>query len=126
MADTQTLPKLKQPKFHQIKSIDPNTKRRNLIVKVIEVNPVEGKTFAEVVIGDESGLVTTRLQQDQLPMAKVGEFLRLQNVRVAMFQGHIRLEVDKWAKLAPHEKQDFTVDASMDVSKTEFELMTSK
>eukprot|EP00397_Hematodinium_sp_SG-2012_P024567 GEMP01025594.1.p1 GENE.GEMP01025594.1~~GEMP01025594.1.p1 ORF type:complete len:127 (+),score=30.18 GEMP01025594.1:59-439(+) len=123
MSDQKWEPKVKQPTWHKIKSVDPNTKRRNLIVKVMEVNPVEGKSFVEVVIGDDSAILTARFLEEQIPLAKVGEFIRMQNARVSMYQGHIRVECDKWSKLASHEKQDWAVNEKEDISKVEFELV---
>jgi len=114
--------KVKKPTWHKVKSIDPNTKRRNLIVKVKSVNPVEGKTFSEVVVGDDTGLVTARLYEEQIGLAKVGAFLRMQNCRVNMFQNHIRVECDKWAKMAEFESQDWTLNEKNDVSSVEYEL----
>jgi len=119
-------PKVRKPTWHKIQSIDPDSKRRNLIAKVHEVKDVEDKEFKEVVVGDESGIVTARFLRDQLQFAKVGKSLRLQNARVAMFQGHIRVECDKWAKLADYEEQTFTVNTKNDISATEFELVSAK
>jgi len=116
-------PKVRKPSWHKVKDIEPNSKRRNLIVKVVEIKDVEDKTFKEVVVGDDTGVVTARFLEDQLSFAKVGKSLRMQNARVAMFQGHIRVECDKWAKLADHEGQTFTVDIKNDISSTEFELV---
>jgi len=117
--------KIKTPTWHKVKSMDPNTKRRNLIVKVKEVKAIDGKTFAEVVVGDESGIVTCRFYEDQLPLAKPGKTLRLQNAAVNMFQGHIRVVCDKWAKLAPHADLKGDIDTSNDISNTEYELISS-
>jgi len=114
--------KTSKPTWHKVDSVEPNKKRRNLIVKVQEVNNVEDKDFKEVVIGDETGVVTSRFLRDQLQFAKVGKSLRLQNARVAMFQGHLRVEVDKWGKLAEYDPQTFTVNTKNNVSSTEYEL----
>jgi len=92
-------------------------------VKVVKVIDVEDKSFKEVVVGDESGVVTARFLEDQLSLAKPGKSLRMQNARVAMFQGHIRMESDKWAKLAEYEEQSFTPDTKNDISETEYQLM---
>jgi len=116
-------PKVRKPTWQKVESVDPNAKRRNLIVKVVEVKDIEDKAFKEVVVGDESGVITCRFLEDQLAFAKVGKSLRLQNARIAMFQGHIRVECDKWSKLADHEEQTFTVNTKNDVSATEFELV---
>jgi len=125
MAD-KYVPKFTKPTWHKVSSVDPNVKRRNLIVKVTEVKDVEDKDFKEVAVGDDTGVVTCRFLQDQLKYAKVGSSLRLQNARVGMFQGHLRVECDKWAKLDNHEAQTFTVNTKNDVSSTEFELVTAK
>jgi len=117
--------KMRKPKWHKIEEINPNIKRRNLIVKVVAVNDVEDQAFKEVVVGDETGIITARFHPDQLSHAKPGNWLRMQNSRISMFKGHIRMEVDKWGKLDTHEKQDWEVNKSNDVSSTEFELVSS-
>lgn len=114
--------KLRKPTWHKVNSIKPDIKRRNLIVKVVSVNNVDEQTFKEVVVGDESGVVTARFLEEQLKFAKAGNSLRLQNARVGMFRGHIRVECDKWSKLDDHEKQTWSPDTSNDVSATEYEL----
>jgi len=119
-------PKTRKPTWHKVDSVDPNAKRRNLIVKVTEVKNVEDKDFKEVVVADETGCLTSRFLRDQLQFAKVGKTLRLQNARVGMFQGHIRVEVDKWGKLAEYEQQSWAANTKNDISATEFELVPSK
>jgi len=118
-------PKVRKPTWHKVESVDPNTKRRNLITKVVEVRNVEDKTFKEVVVGDDTGVVTARFLEDQLKFCKVGASLRLQNCRVSMFQGHIRVECDKWSKLDTHEAQSWQVNKDLDISSTEFELVAN-
>lgn len=126
MADgKQWEPKMRKPKWQKIDEINPNIKRRNLIVKVVAVNDVDEQAFKEVVVGDDTGIITSRFHPDQLSHAKIGNWLRMQNARIGMFKGHIRVEVDKWGKLADHEKQDWEVNKSHDVSSTEFELVSS-
>jgi len=120
MANDQT--KLRKPTWHKVSSIKPDIKRRNLIVKVVKVNNVEDQSFKEVIVGDESGVVTARFLEGQLSFAKQGNSLRLQNARVGMFKGHIRVECDKWSKLDTHEKQTWDPLMSNDVSGTEYEL----
>jgi len=118
-------PKVRKPTWHKVDSVDPNTKRRNLITKVVAVKDVEDKTFKEVVVGDDTGIVTARFLEDQLQFCKVGNSLRLQNCRVSMFQGHIRVECDKWSKLDNHEPQSWQVNKNNDISSTEFELVSN-
>jgi len=115
--------KLRKPTFHKVSSVDPNTKRRNLIVEVVEVKNVEDKTFKEVVVGDDSGVLTARFMEDQLSYAKIGNTLRMQNCRVGVFQSHLRVECDKWSKLDNHEKQEWKTNTKNDVSATEYELV---
>lgn len=125
MAD-KYVPKYSKPTWHKVSSVNPNIKRRNLIVKVTDVKDVEDKDFKEVTVGDETGTVTCRFLVEQLKFAKVGNSLRLQNARVGMFQGHLRVECDKWSKLDNHEAQTFEVNTKNDVSGTEYELVGGK
>jgi len=117
---------LKVPKFNKVKNINPNTKRVNLIVKVLSVTKVADKTFAEAVVGDDTAVVTARVNEDQIPVAKVGCYIRMQNAFVTMYMNHLRVTCDKWAAFEVHDKQTWEVNDKEDISKVEYELVTKK
>lgn len=60
----------------------------------------------------------------QIDVAKPGNTIILRNARVEMFNGFMRLSVDRWGtvKLAP-EPARFEVNTANDLSATEYELV---
>jgi len=119
---------LKKPKFKKVKSITPDAKGVNVIVKVVKAPvKVEGSdNLQECVVGDDTATITISLRSDvQAAACKVGSAIRLQNVHVRMVKGFIRLVVDKWSacKAADAASVDFeAVSDAKDMSATEYEL----
>jgi adenosine kinase len=118
---------LKKPRFTKVDKITPDMRGLNLIVKVVKVSEVS-EGLSEAVCGDDKGIVTFRLRGEQAKVCTVGTTLRVQNARVNMFGGFIRVEVDKWGKLAPASedtpggKPEFEVSEANDISSVEYEL----
>eukprot|EP00932_Pfiesteria_piscicida_P003177 SRR837773.1309.p1 GENE.SRR837773.1309~~SRR837773.1309.p1 ORF type:complete len:373 (-),score=171.27 SRR837773.1309:63-1181(-) len=114
---------LKVPKFGKVEGIQPAAKGVNVYAKVQQAPEKVGDDLHEVVVGDESGLVTLRVPQDRIDVCKVGTSLRIQNAHVAMVKGFIRLVVDKWAALKPAEAANEVKEVgTKDVSALEYEL----
>jgi len=107
---------LKKPVFSKVAEIDPNARGLNLVLKCTQVQGCEAK------IVDETGVVNLRLKNDQ--KCQVGDTLILRNARVSMFEGRLRLEIDKWGKMGIAEfPANFHVKSSFDVSAVEYELV---
>jgi fructose-1-phosphate kinase PfkB-like protein len=118
---------LQKPKFTRVAKLNPESKGINLIVKVVKEAGVSGQ-FTEIVCGDSTGVAIFSLQEAQKSIFKVGETVRVQNARVQMVKGFIRISIDKWAVAAvatedgPGGKPEFEVKTETDISATEFEL----
>eukprot|EP00928_Gymnodinium_smaydae_P044967 TRINITY_DN30014_c0_g1_i1.p1 TRINITY_DN30014_c0_g1~~TRINITY_DN30014_c0_g1_i1.p1 ORF type:complete len:610 (-),score=142.38 TRINITY_DN30014_c0_g1_i1:98-1831(-) len=123
---------LTKPQWSTVADVKPDTEGGiNLMLKSVSVEELkpEGNNSnmprtGEVVAGDASGIVTLRLRdEEQAECCKLaGTSLRLQNARVNMINGKIRLAVDKWAVLKKADAQlDFEVNLSNDISATEYE-----
>lgn len=119
---------LTKPKFVKVSDIEPEQKGINVMVKCVSAPAVvEGDDdFKEVVLGDDTGIVTARVNASaasQLSACTPGASLRVQNSSVKMIKGFIRLNIDKWAVLkATDDTLDFEALSSKDVSATEYEL----
>jgi len=119
---------LKKPRFVKVKTINPESKGVNLIVKCVkEPVAVEGRdNLKEAVCGDDTGVVTISLRSDSpSAVCQVGDSIRVQNAHVRMVKGFIRLAVDKWSafKVVDAAAIDFeAVDEKKDVSAVEYEL----
>ena len=109
---------LRKPTFLKVAEIDPNARGVNLVAKCMSVSdPVNG--VFEVVLGDDTGIVTLRSTEQ----CKPGSTLVLRNSRVSMFRGRLRLEIDKWGKLASADSASFSVNCAKDISAVEYELV---
>jgi len=118
--------KLRAPKWTKVAKIQPEAKGLNLMLKCVKCEAKEtdkGKSW-EAVLGDDTGVVTFNLRDEGLAgLCKAGNSLRVQNARVLMAGGHIRVIIDKWALMkAADAPCDFEVKSDKDVSATEYEL----
>jgi len=117
--------RLKKPNFGVVSKVVPEAKNVNLMVKCVKCNPVEGNSkLWEAVCGDETGTVTISVQsKEQAELCKPGASLRVQNAKVIMVKGYIRVAIDKWAVIKTADKPlEFNVNSALDISATEYEL----
>eukprot|EP00931_Biecheleriopsis_adriatica_P106828 TRINITY_DN81204_c0_g1_i1.p1 TRINITY_DN81204_c0_g1~~TRINITY_DN81204_c0_g1_i1.p1 ORF type:complete len:473 (+),score=117.48 TRINITY_DN81204_c0_g1_i1:37-1455(+) len=116
--------KLRKPKWTKVERIEPDSRGVNVFVKVVKSTPVAEVTgLSEVVVGDASAVVTLRARGEQVALCQPGCLLRIQNARVAMVKGYIRLEVNKWGVLkpAPEDHEDIEPKVGKDISAVEYE-----
>lgn len=114
---------LKKPKWGSVEKIHPEMKGINLKLKCVSCKKNEGTETWDAVVGDESGVVTLHLQNEKLAsLCKEGAALRLQNAKVVMMKGFVRVVVDKWAVLKVADDVSFEPNTKKDVSATEYEL----
>eukprot|EP00435_Cladocopium_sp_Y103_P056992 s280_g19.t1 len=116
---------LKKPRFIKVSAIKPEEKGLNLQLKVVKLpEVVEGEKQHEVICGDDTGTVTLNLTPSQLLPCEAGQYIRVQNAKVRMKSGYIRIEVDKWGKVSSAETPEATFDVNLknDVSAIEYEL----
>jgi len=113
----------KKPKFKKVKTIEPELKGLNLLLRCVKCDKVDDTTW-DAVLGDDTGVVTFSLKsQDLADLCKPGASLRVQNAKVVMLKGFIRVVIDMWAVMkAADEPIDAAPLESNDVSATEFEL----
>lgn len=60
---------------------------------------------------------------DQLDVLKPGETVEIRNGKIEMFQGFMRLEVDKWGKIVPSSTPLAEVNSAKNMSSVEYELV---
>uniref|UniRef100_A0A0G4GFD3 Single-stranded DNA binding protein Ssb-like OB fold domain-containing protein n=1 Tax=Chromera velia CCMP2878 TaxID=1169474 RepID=A0A0G4GFD3_9ALVE len=122
---------LRKPVFGKVKDLETGSRGVNLKVKVVstemklerEKNGTKLR-IGEAIAGDDTGIVTLTLRNEQIDVCAVGAPIVIRNGKVEMFKGHIRLEVDKWGKIvASEEALEFEVNKENDVSATEYELV---
>merc|ERR1712183_440641 len=113
----------KKPKFKKVKTIQPEAKGLNLLLKCVKCDKVDDTTW-EAVLGDDTGVVTFNLKsQDLADVCKAGASVRVQNAKVIMMKGFIRVVIDKWTVMkAADEPVEAAALESNDISATEYEL----
>jgi len=121
---------MRKPRFTKIEKIRPEQRGVNVMVKVVKVTDVQ-EGLSEAVLGDDTGTVTCRVRDEHKSVCKEGAMLRVQNAKIVMFKGFVRVEVDKWAVMkpaaedSPGGKPEFEVKTSNDLSAVEYELAES-
>merc|ERR1712203_843481 len=110
--------KLRKPKFGKVGSIEPDAQNLNLMLKAVKCDETEAGKAWEAVLGDGTGVVAFSLRSaEHAALCKPGSSVRVQNARVLMIKGHIRVIVDKWAVLlAADEPADFEAKTDKDIS----------
>ena len=126
---------LKKPTFITTKDLNPGT-RVNMHLKVNSVNITrERKRYegtlnrqADCVVGDEHNCCSLIAKDEQLDIIKEGAFITIRNAHANVVKEHMRLEVDRWAKVevckdkSNHPK---SVNTSKNLSDIEYELVPS-
>mmetsp|Transcript_23140 Transcript_23140/g.40806 ORF Transcript_23140/g.40806 Transcript_23140/m.40806 type:complete len:127 (+) Transcript_23140:53-433(+) len=122
-----------QATFVKVANIKPDSSQLNTIVKVVSSEirlqclGQPGRNFADVVVGDETGIVVLRAQGDYAQLCIPGAALVVRGARVEMFEGRIRLELGRWSRLSPIEASAaafLTPNTARDISATDFALMS--
>eukprot|EP00658_Telonema_sp_P-2_P028444 TRINITY_DN21790_c0_g1_i1.p1 TRINITY_DN21790_c0_g1~~TRINITY_DN21790_c0_g1_i1.p1 ORF type:complete len:158 (+),score=42.22 TRINITY_DN21790_c0_g1_i1:190-663(+) len=96
---------------------------RRLVVLVFRVMVVaecvrpDGSRFrvAEAVVGDETGVITLSATNDQIELLIPGQALLLQDFKISLFKGCMRLGVDEWGSMELFSKKLFDRDPPMAV-----------
>ena len=112
----------------KIKDLTPNSKQVNILAKVVTVGEPkevmgkygESKRVAEAVIGDESGLVTMSLWNDQIGKIAKDQIIFVDNGYVSLVRGHMRLNVGRYGNMNPSQEAVPSVNNSVDMSAQEF------
>jgi len=125
---------LKKPKFIKVEQVNPDSRGVNCILKCVSCKETEGGDgnpsglrIWEAVCGDETGVITLSMRDEKLAaVCKPGASVRMQNSKVVMVKGYIRLNIDKWACLKPADS-DLDCEPKMknDLSATEYELTSA-
>jgi len=119
---------LQKPSFGKVEDVKPEAKNLNFMLKCVKCTEVEGLKIWEAVCGDETGVVTLSVQTKELAdLCTAGASLRIQNAKVIMVKGLIRVAIDKWAVMkAADTPLEFEPKLSNDVSATEYELVVGQ
>ena len=108
--------------------------RINMHLRVVSVKIIrERKRYdggnmnrvAECIVGDQHGCVKMMAFDEQLDIVKEGHAITIRNANANVVKEHVRIEVDRWAKVEP-SKENVTSNVlqSKNYSDIEYELVT--
>ncbi len=118
----------------KIKDLKPEDKRVNVLAKVVhksepkEITTRYGeiKHVTEAVLGDETGVVTMSLWDDQANQVEEGDTIVVNNGYVSLVRGHMRLNVGKYGEIKTSDEPMDEVNEELDMSAAEHEMQYRK
>ena len=124
---------LQKPQFNTMKELQPGT-RVNMYLKVGPIKVTrerrryEGSVnrSAECLVGDEHGCAVLIAKDNQLDIVKEGAQIIIRNAHANVVKEHMRIEVDRWAKVEINKTGKDTVgsiNTSSNLSDIEYELV---
>ena len=126
-------PPLTKPAFSNMAALKPGT-HVNMNVKVHSVRIIRERRrydsnslsrVAECIVGDETGCCNLMAYDDQLDIVKEGVCITIRNVHANVVKEHLRLEIDKWAKVEACKSANIgSVNLNSNASTVEYELVT--
>ncbi|GLE01860.1 hypothetical protein PINS_up010698 [Pythium insidiosum] len=131
--------KLRKATYVKVKDLTPGTQGHNLVARVVSVKLLDEKKrfdgtstrLAEVVLGDETGVVTFTARNEQIEALPVDTTVVIRNSSADIFNGFIRLNVNQWGKISRHPdgvastpEAPSSVKQDNDISSVEYELVS--
>ncbi len=81
---------------------------------------------AECIVGDEFGCVKLMAFDEQLNTIKEGATITIRNANANVVKEHLRIEIDRWAKVETSKIKVGSVKTSRNLSDIEYELVSVK
>jgi len=112
--------------FVKVKDLTPTSRGINIIVKVLEVKDVRTvfsrrdnreHRVAEVLVGDETGVVLMSLWDENIERVQEGDVIEIGNGYVSLFRNEMRLNIGFYGSLKKSNKVIEEVDYSRNMSK---------
>ena len=121
---------LKKPTFITMKDLNPGT-RVTMHLKVDSVKVTrermryEGTVnkSAECLVGDEHGCAVLIAKDNQLDVVTAGSLITIRNAHANVVKEHMRIEIDRWAKVERSTVPIKSVNKSNNLSEIEYELV---
>lgn len=81
---------------------------------------------AECIVGDEHGCAKLMAYDRQLDVIKEGAIITIRNAHANVVKEHMRIEIDKWAKVEASRERIVKVNTTKNLSDIEYELVAQK
>ena len=127
-------PALRKPTFITMSQLEPGTRvTMHLKVGTVKVTRERRRydggamnRVAECIVGDQYGCVKMMAFDEQLDIVKEGEVITIRNAHANVVKEHLRLEVDRWAKVEKSSEKITMINLSNNASDIEYELVNVK
>ena len=127
-------PALLKPTFINMGQLQPGTRvTMHLRVHSVKVTRsrqrYDGNSLslvAECIVGDEQGCAKLMAYDSQLDIIKEDTIITIRNAHANVVKEHLRIEVDKWAKVEASREKIGKVNTQKNLSDIEYELVTIK
>lgn len=125
-------PALTKPTFITMAQLEPGTRvtmhLRVDSVKIIRQRQRYGgdqtNQVAECIVGDEYACVKLMAFDEQLKVIKEGALITIRNAHANVVKEHLRIEIDRWAKVESSKVNVPKVNTSRNLSDVEYELVS--
>ena len=126
--------RLERPKYTKIADIRPGVHCFFVFGKILkathsEITRISGDKvrICEGVIGDDSGCATFHFEGSNADLVSTGAVVSIRNGRSEVIDEHIRLEVDKFGKIAKEDASNVkSVNEKNDISSVAYERQQAK
>lgn len=132
MAEKKQKPALTKPVFIAMDKLEPGT-RVNMHLRVESVSVIRQRErydggslnrVGECIVGDEHGCVKLMAFDEQLDIIKEGAIITIRNANANVVKEHLRIEVDRWAKVEVSKEKVGKVNTKKNHSDVEYELIS--
>ena len=120
--------------WSKVSDLKPESHSLNLLLLVHSVEVIVEKEskltgrirIGEIVVGDATGSVVISARNEQIDILSPGATVIVRNGRIDMFDGYLRLRVDKWGSLNSYKDQydvdltPITVNLAKNISETKY------
>ena len=121
---------LKKPTFITMEELQPGTRvTMHLRVESVKVTRerrrYEGTVnkSAECLVGDERGCAILIAKDNQLDIVTAGSNITIRNAHANVVKEHMRIEIDRWAKVEKSNVNIKSVNQTNNLSEIEYELV---
>ena len=124
---------LKKPTFITMKDLQPGTRvTMHLKVETVRITRerrrYEGTVnrSADCIVGDEHGCAVLIAKDNQLDLVQEGSFITIRNAHANVVKEHMRIEIDRWAKVETSAKdvpRIKSINTGNNLSEIEYELV---
>ena len=125
---------LRKPVFITMSQLEPGS-RVNMHLRVSSVKVIRERRrydggalnrVAECIVGDQYGCIKMMAFDDQLDVVREGAVICIRNAHANVVKEHMRIEVDRWAKVEASNENIASVNLQNNASDIAYELVVKQ